>query len=50
MKGMWLIGMVAGGIAGVAATAAMVESMHPGMMMRDKKKMMKKAKHMMHFC
>ena len=47
MKGMLAVGMMVGGIAGAAATAMLVESMHPGMMNRDRKKMMKKAKHMM---
>jgi len=50
MKGILWIGMAAGGVAGMAAAAALVESMHPGMMARDKKRMMKKAKHMMHLC
>lgn|GEM_PF-1570904 len=44
VKGMFLIGMTAGCIAGALGAAAAVEAMHPGTMMRDGRKMMRKAR------
>lgn len=46
MKGWFAIGVMAGSIAGAFAATMALESMHPGMIARDGRKMAKKIKHM----
>ena len=44
MKGAFTFGVMAGTVAGLALMAAAMEAMHPGTMMRDGRKIMRKAK------
>ena len=44
MKGAFTFGVMAGTVAGLAMMAAAMEAMHPGTMMRDGRKIMRKAK------
>ncbi len=46
MKGWFAIGVMAGSIAGAVAATVAVESMHPGMLARDGRRMARKVRHM----
>ncbi len=44
--GLFAIGMVAGSVAGIVATTLTMDSMHPGMLARDGRRMARKFKQM----
>jgi len=46
MKGWFAIGVMAGSIAGAVAATLALESMHPGMLAKDGRRMARKIRHM----
>jgi len=46
MKGLFAIGMIAGSIAGAAAATLTVDAMHPGMLIRDGRRMVRRVRQM----